>query len=302
MTAFSLSRVLPRTPFTALSRSTRDRHVASMRYEDLPLGYEDDERDSDRGSSAAASTGSSSLPPTDSLNSRIPFPSYRPISGRRLGPKTRSTTRSKIRSSQMPISNGIVKAYSPAARSPGVGQVSVYACPVCAGWWRMGRRGHAPVSLLRSRHPTPTVCRELARQPAPHPFSTTLRKLGKRRRRLAPRRADLAAGRTASRCHSISASGSFLSCSSWCSLSLDLSASLRWADSSGRGMREFKESVGGKRRRASRRRRGTATVRITLVVLVAEREILVAHRGDVTVARAPRERREWGSREHPARG
>ena len=37
-------------------------------------------------------SSSSSLPVTESLNSRIPLPSDRPISGRRFGPKTRSTT------------------------------------------------------------------------------------------------------------------------------------------------------------------------------------------------------------------
>ena len=49
---------------------------------------------------------SSSLPEIESLNSRMPLPSDRPISGSRFGPKTSNTTSSRIRISQMPIPKG----------------------------------------------------------------------------------------------------------------------------------------------------------------------------------------------------
>ena len=65
------------------------------------------------GSSAISSIGSSSssFPDTESLNSRMPLPSWRPISGRRFGPKTRSRTSKRIRSSQIPIPNGMRTGY-----------------------------------------------------------------------------------------------------------------------------------------------------------------------------------------------
>ncbi len=64
-------------------------------------------------------TASSSLPDTESLNSRIPLPSWRPISGSRFGPKTRSSTSSRIRSSQMPIPKGMARSVAASAARRG---------------------------------------------------------------------------------------------------------------------------------------------------------------------------------------
>src|SRR5712691_10160753 len=50
---------------------------------------------------------SSCLPVTELLNSRIPLPSERPISGSFFGPKTSKTTSSRISSSGTPIQPGM---------------------------------------------------------------------------------------------------------------------------------------------------------------------------------------------------
>ncbi len=91
---------------------------------------------------AASSTMSepSSLPETDSLNSRIPLPSWRPISGSRLGPKTRSSTSRRMRSSQMPIPKGMgrqrTSRFAPRSRAT---RESVAARGRCEGLRRSAR-------------------------------------------------------------------------------------------------------------------------------------------------------------------
>jgi Fe-S cluster assembly ATP-binding protein len=53
----------------------------------------------------------SSTPVTESLNSRIPLPSERPISGRRFAPKMSSSTTRRIMSSQIEMPNGMSARY-----------------------------------------------------------------------------------------------------------------------------------------------------------------------------------------------
>jgi hypothetical protein len=65
----------------------------------------------DGGSSGVkCSSSSRSLPVTESLNSRIPRPSERPISGSLFGPKTSKATRSRMAISQIPIPKGTLEA------------------------------------------------------------------------------------------------------------------------------------------------------------------------------------------------
>ena len=64
-------------------------------------------RPAPRAARPPSASSSFESPVTESLNSLIPLPSWRPISGSRLGPKTRSSTSRRIRSSQMPIPKGM---------------------------------------------------------------------------------------------------------------------------------------------------------------------------------------------------
>src|SRR5262249_49588828 len=58
------------------------------------------------GGDVSGSVVDASTPDTPSLNSRMPLPSDRPISGRRLAPNTSRSTTSKMRSSGNPTPKG----------------------------------------------------------------------------------------------------------------------------------------------------------------------------------------------------
>ena len=118
------------------------------------------------------------LPEIESLNSRIPLPSERPISGRRFGPKMISRATRRMTSSVTPIPNGMAPTLPPFVGVPGpfrrrAGAIGYHGITKrrCKPALIQGKRDHKlgvsgdqePPCRARGRHRDRQGCRPLRR-------------------------------------------------------------------------------------------------------------------------------------------